>query len=61
MANFEIGPEDKQEEKLPYVPPAIVYEGLVTARAGSLGPEVPPFQDDEAGVQPVDLFGGGNG
>lgn len=48
--------EDKQDLKLPYTPPAIVYEGLITARAGSLSPGLP--EEDHSGVNPVDLFGG---
>jgi len=58
MAVKKMVTEEKQENKLPYVSPAIVYEGLITARAGSLSPDVGVPGGDEAGVNPVDLFGG---
>lgn len=48
--------EEKLEKRMPYTSPAIVYEGLVTARAGSLSPADDPG-NNEAGIGPVDLFG----
>ena len=47
--------EEEKETRVPYSPPAIVYEGIITARAGSLAPGVP--DEDSSGVGPIDLFG----
>jgi hypothetical protein len=47
----------KQEKKrLPYEPPAIIYEGIISTRAGSSYPSAPSDSGD--GVDPADLFGG---
>ena len=47
----------KKQEKKPYEPPAIVYEGVVGTRAGS----TPNLAGDgeESSVDPADLFGSG--
>lgn len=46
-------PVDRQEEKRPYTPPAVIYATQITTRAGSpLGPA-----DDKDPVDPADLFG----
>lgn len=56
MAVNEKNSDEKKGLKLPYTPPAIVYEGIITARAGSLSPVGVP-EEDFSGVNPVDLFG----
>ncbi len=52
-------PEKKdQEARLSYCAPAVIYEGVITTRAGS-----PPIGAEEiydTGVDPSDLFGGGS-
>ena len=48
--------QEKQEKK-PYEPPAIVYEGIITTRAGS--PATLGDDGKESGVDPADLFGNG--
>ncbi|MBE2220546.1 MAG: hypothetical protein IAF02_03345 [Anaerolineae bacterium] len=41
-----------------YKAPAIIYEGIITTRAGS-GPTGDPAGSGESGVDPADLFGDG--
>ena len=45
--------QEKQEEKRPYGPPAIIYSGQISTRAGS--PIGSP--SDSEGIDPADLFG----
>lgn len=44
----------ENNQSLPYETPAVIYEGVITTRAGS------PVGggDSEKGVDPADLFGG---
>lgn len=46
----------KNKEKTTYEAPAIIYETVITTRAGS------PLSTDDSnpGVDPADLFGSGN-
>jgi hypothetical protein len=45
---------EKMEEKRPYAPPAIIYNGTISTRAGS---PIGGSNDPEAGaVDPADLF-----
>lgn len=44
----------KEEKRMPYERPAIIYEGQITTRAGS--PTVPDGARSD-GVDPSDLFG----
>ena len=48
--------KEKQQKK-PYEPPALVYEGVITTRAGS--PATLVGDGEESGVDPADLFGNG--
>ena len=48
--------KEKQEKK-PYEPPAIIYEGIITTRAGS--PASLLEESKEGGIDPADLFGNG--
>ncbi len=44
----------EQDQRAPYVAPAVVYEGTISTRAGS------PFnspEKDGGGLDPADLFG----
>jgi hypothetical protein len=45
--------ENAEEKRAVYETPAIVYEGLISTRAGS--PLIVP--DDGEGIDPSDLFG----
>jgi hypothetical protein len=49
--------KEKQEKK-PYEPPAIIYKGIISTRAGS--PAVLVGDGEENGVDPADLFGNGS-
>jgi hypothetical protein len=46
--------QPSQKDSLPYETPAVIHESLITTRAGT------PFgnPDDDANVDPADLFGG---
>jgi hypothetical protein len=46
-------------EKKPYERPAIIFEGIITTRAGSPFDPLTGGGDDNA-VDPADLFGNGN-
>ena len=54
MNNLELRTQEKRE-RLPYETPAIIYEGLITTRAGS--PPGGGAPDPGEGLDPVDLFG----
>ena len=59
VTHHKSGREKKrQREKKPYTPPATIYEGIISTRAGT------PFglagEGAEQAVDPADLFGNGN-
>jgi hypothetical protein len=47
----------KEDRRLPYQKPAIIYQGTITTRAGS--PATITGDPEDAGVDPSDLFGDG--
>jgi hypothetical protein len=47
----------KEDKRLPYQKPAIIYHGVVTTRAGS--PTGVIGDPEKSGVDPSDLFGDG--
>lgn len=51
-------PQSEADQRLQYEAPAIVYEGVITTRAGSPAGVTPG--DSDAGVDPSDLFKGDN-
>jgi hypothetical protein len=50
--------EEKEQEKKPYEPPAIIHEGIISTRAGSPGGLTGDAENNV--VDPADLFGNGN-
>ncbi len=48
-------------KRAPYEAPAIIYEGLITTRAGSVNPEPPGGGGDSGGGDPANTFGGPGG
>lgn len=47
--------ETQTEEKKVYEPPAIIYEGIISTRAGT--PALGLAPDQGPGINPEDLFG----
>ena len=55
------GPEAKEKrEKKSYEPPSIIYEGLISTRAGSPTSLSGESEGGASLVDPADLFGNGN-
>lgn len=47
----------EERKRLPYTAPAIVYEGQIETRAGSLSSGLEGEKDASTGFDPADLFG----
>ena len=54
FVNADHPKQEKQEKRTAYEAPAIIYETLITTRAGS---PLAPSGADVDGVDPADLFG----
>ena len=59
MSRVQSHPEGEVNKKSRYEAPAIIYEGVITTRAGSVINSI--FNPDERQVDPGDLFGNGDG
>jgi hypothetical protein len=49
--------EQEQDRKMPYATPEIIYEGIVSTRAGSTTDPGPGIQGGTDAADPADLFG----
>lgn len=59
--NRKNGLEEKEKkEKKSYEPPSIIYEGLISTRAGSTTNLTGEGEGGDSLVDPADLFGNGN-
>ncbi len=51
--------ENKRTQRKHYEAPAVIYESVITTRAGSPLSATDGEQDPSSGVDPADLFGNG--